>query len=127
MGINRTVKPAATCVNCGGPMPAPLGRGRPAVYCTGACRKAAHEARRTGKPDAFEVKIVEREIVVEHDLTECVNRVIASPAACRRVLHALVNLSLDGPLRDDPKWDSTLTAAHSLGDALAVPHRMKRY
>lgn len=53
--------------------------------------------------------------------------VISSPAACRRVLHALVNLSLDGPLRDDPKWDSTLTAARSLGDALAVPHRMRRY
>ncbi len=127
MGTNRTRKPVVSCVNCGGPMSAPLGRGRPAVYCTGACRKAAHEARRTGKPDAFEVKIVEREIVVEHDLTECVNRVIASPAACRRVLHALVNLSLDGPLRNDSKWDSTLTAAHSLGDALAVPHRMKRY
>ncbi|WP_248582717.1 hypothetical protein [Nocardioides sp. InS609-2] len=52
---------------------------------------------------------------------------IGSPAACRRVLHALVNLSLDGPLRHDPKWDSTLTAARSLGDALTVPHRMKRY
>ncbi len=50
-----------------------------------------------------------------------------SRGACRRVLHALVNLSLDGPLRNDPKWESTLKAAHSLGDALAVPHRMKRY
>ena len=127
MGTNRTSNPVATCANCGGPMPAPLGRGRPAVYCTGACRKAAHEARRTQKPGAFEVKIVDRIVVEEHDLTECVNRVISSPAACRRVLHALVNLSLDGPLRDDPKWDSTLTAAHSLGDALAVPHKMRRY
>lgn len=127
MGTNRTPKPVATCVNCGGPMPAPLGRGRPPIYCSGACRKAAFEARRTGKPDAFEVKIVERIVVEEHDLTECVNRVIASPAACRRVLHALVNLSLDGPLRHDPKWDSTLTAARSLGDALAVPHKMRRY
>lgn len=108
-------------------MPAPLGRGRPAVYCSGACRKAAHEARRTGKSDAFEVKIVDRDVLVEHDLTECVTRVTASPAACRRVLHALVNLSLDGPLRHDPKWESTLKAAHSLGDALAVPHRMRRY
>lgn len=127
MGTTRTPKQVVSCANCEGPMPAPLGRGRPAVYCSGACRKAAHEARRTGKPDAFEVKTVDRIVVEEHDLTECVNRVIASPAACRRVLRALVNLSLDGPLRHEPKWDSTLTAAQSLGDALAVPHRMKRY
>lgn len=127
MGTNRTRKPVQLCVNCGGPRPAPLGRGRPAVYCTGACRKVAHEARRTGKPDAYEVKIVERILVEEHDLSECVNRVIASPAACRRVLHALFNLSLDGPLRNDPKGESTLTAAHSLGDAIPVPQRMKRY
>ncbi len=127
MGTNRTPKPVQSCVNCGGLMPAPLGRGRPAVYCSGACRKAAFETRRVGKPDAFDVKIIDREVTVEHDLTECVTRVIASPAACRRVLHALVNLSLDGPLRNDPKWDSTLTAARSLGDALAVPHKMRRY
>ncbi len=127
MGENRTPQPLTTCTHCDGPMPRPLGRGRPAIYCTGACRKAAHDARRVAKPDAYVVKVVDRDVLVEHDLTECVNRVIASPAACRRVLHALTNLSLDGPLRDDPRWESALTAARSLGDALAAPHRMKRY
>jgi len=125
MGTNRTLKPVLTCANCGGPMPSPRGRGRPAVYCTGACRKAAHEARRTGKPDAFEVKIVERTIVEEHDLTECVARVTSSPAACRRVLHELARLAAEGTLKTDPKWDSTLTAANGLMDAIHVPHRVR--
>lgn len=103
----------------------PQGRGRPAIYCTGACRKAAHEARRTGKLDAFEVKIIDREVTVEHDLTECVNRVIASPAACRRVLHELARLAAEGTLASNPRWDSTLTAAHGLMDAIHVPHRVR--
>lgn len=127
MGVNRSVEPLDECVHCGGPLLTPLGRGRPAIYCSGACRKAAFEARRAHKPEAYTVKIIDRDVHIEHDLTECVNRVINSPAACSRVLHALTNLSLDGPLRDDPKWDSTLTAARSLGVALAVPDKMRRY
>lgn len=107
-------------------MPSPQRRGRPAVYCTGACRKAAHEARRTGKPDAFEVKIVERIVVTEHDLTECVNRVVGSPAACRKVLYELARMAENHQLRD-PKWDSTLTAAHRLMDSIYVPHRVQQH
>lgn len=126
MGTNRTLKPATTCANCGGPMPSPRGRGRPAIYCSGACRKAAHEARRTGKPDAFEVKIVERTVVTEHDLTECVNRVVGSPAACRKVLYELAHMAENHQLRD-PKWDSTLTAAHRLMDSIYVPHRVQQH
>lgn len=106
-------------------MPSPQGRGRPAVFCSGACRKAAHEARRTRRPDAFEVKIIDREVTVEHDLTECVNRVLASPAACRRVLQHLARLAADGTLTHESKWDSTLTAAHGLVDAIHVPHRVR--
>ncbi len=102
--FEEPLKPAPTCVNCSGQMPPPAGRGRPAIYCSGACRKAAHEARRTGKPDAFTVKIVEQIVTEERDLTECVARVTASPAACRRVLHALAQLARDGGLTSDPKW-----------------------
>lgn len=125
MGTNRTLKPVLTCANCDGPMPPPRGRGRPAVYCTGACRKATHEARRTGKPDAFEVKLIERIVVTEHDLTECVERVTSSPAACRRVLYELARMAENHQL-GDPKWDSTLTAAHRLMDSIYVPHRVQQ-
>lgn len=123
MGTNRGIQPAAACVFCGGPMPARQGRGRPAIYCSGACRKAAFEARRTGRPDAFEVKVVEKVVDIEHDLNECGQRVLASPAACRKVLYALAHLAEDGELMRDRRWDSTLTAAERFIYALHPPGR----
>lgn len=121
MGTNRTLQPVAACAKCDGPMPSPLGRGRPAIYCSGACRKAAFEARRTGKPDAFEIKVIERVVVTEHDLTSCVDHTISSPAGCRRVIHALAQLGRDGVLTSDPKWESTQLAIGGLLDALYAP------
>lgn len=50
------------------------------------------------------VEVVDRITVAEHDLSECVNRVTGSPAACRRVLKALAQLARDGVLTNDPKW-----------------------
>lgn len=126
MGTNTTRKGLLTCVNCGGPMPSPKPYGRLAVYCSGACRKAAHDARRARKPGAFEVKIVERTVVDGHDLTECVNRVSGSPAACRRVLLELARMVREDQMRD-PKWDSTRAAANTLIDAIHVPHRIGQH
>lgn len=102
-------------------MPPPSATGRPAVFCSGACRKAAHEARRTGASGAFEVKVVERVVVESHDLAGCVTRVIASPAACRRVLQALAALAADGTLGTDPKWRPTQEAAKALGAVVSAP------
>lgn len=121
MGTTRTHRPVASCSFCAGPMPPPAGRGRPAVYCSGACRKAAHEARRTARPGAFEVKVVDRVVVESHDLAGCVNRVIDSPAACRRVLQALTRLAADGTLDTDPKWRPTRAATQALLDAITAP------
>lgn len=123
---NKTRKPAATCANCGGPMPPAKPYGRLPIYCTGACRKAAYDARRARKPAAFEVKIVEHQTTIEHDLTECVDRVVGSPAACRKVLYELARMAENHQLRD-PKWDSTLTAAHRLMDSIYVPHRVQQH
>jgi len=121
MGTTRAVRPVLRCGYCGGPMPPPAGRGRPAVFCSGRCRKAAHEARRTAAPDAFEVKVVERVVVENHDLSECMTRVVASPAACRRVLQALTRAAADGTLGTDPKWRRTQAAAQGLVDAMTAP------
>ncbi len=120
MATTRTPRPVAACAFCAGPMPPPAGTGRPAVFCSGACRKAAHEARRTARPGAFEVKVVDRVVVESHDLPGCVEAVIASPAACRRVLAALAQLPA-GTLEHDPKWRPTYTAALALVDALTAP------
>lgn len=120
MATTRTPRPVAVCVFCAGPMPPPAPTGRPAVYCSPACRKAAHEARRTSKPGAFTVKVVDRVVVESHDLSGCVEAVIASPTACRRVLQALAALPA-GALVHDPKWARTHTAALALADALVAP------
>ena len=121
MATTRTPAPVAACAFCAGPMPPPAGTGRPAVFCSGACRKAAHEARRTAQPGAFEVKVVDRVVVESHDLPGCVEAVIASPAACRRVLQALTRAAADATLTTDPKWRPTHTAALGLLDAITAP------
>jgi len=121
MGTTRSVQPVTSCAFCGGPMPPPSATGRPAVFCSGTCRKAAHEARRTGAPSAFQVKVVDRVVVESHDLSGCVTRVIASPAACRRVLQALTGLAADGTLGTDPKWRPTQGAAQGFVAVLTAP------
>lgn len=121
MGTTRSVQPVTSCAFCDGPMPPPSATGRPAVFCSGTCRKAAYEARRGGAPRAFEVKVVERVVVESHDLAGCVARVFASPAACRRVLQALTALVADGTLGTDPKWRPTQEAAKRLGAVVTAP------
>ncbi len=121
MATTPAPRPDASCAFCAGPMPPPAGTGRPAVFCSGACRKAAHEARRTARPDAFTVKVVDRVVVQSHDLPGCVAQVIVSPAACRHILVALTALAGDGTLDHDPKWRPTQGAAQGLVDAMTAP------
>lgn len=102
-------------------MPPPARTGRPAVFCSSRCRKAAHEARRTHEPGAFEVKVVEQVVVEHHDLAECVARVVDSPAACRNVLRALARAAAGGTLANDSRWRPTQAAAQALIDAMATP------
>lgn len=99
-------------------MPPPKPTGPLPTYCSGACRKAAFDARRARKPAAFETKIVAHETTIEHDLTECVTRVTASPAACRRVLNELARMVREQKM-DDPRWDTTRAAFATLSDAIA--------
>jgi hypothetical protein len=101
-------------------MPEPSGRGRRPIYCSGTCRKAAYDARRARQPGAFEVKVVERTVSVEHNLSECVERVIASPAACRRVLHALARAAEASEL-GHPQWQPVIDAERRLAFAVLPP------
>lgn len=61
------------------------GTGRPATWCSQACRRAAYEERRAAERGAIAVKVVERVKTTGHDLGECVARVTSSPAdgCCR--------------------------------------------
>jgi hypothetical protein len=92
------------------------GRARPAIWCSQTRRRAAYEERSAAGSGAVavEVEVVDRIRVSEHDLSECVDAVTGSPAACRRVLKALAHLARDGTLASDPKWGSTVAAARGL-------------
>ncbi|GAA2121927.1 hypothetical protein [Nocardioides bigeumensis] len=53
--------------------------GRPRKWCSQACRRGAYEERRAAANGAIATQVVERVTVVEHDLDECVKRVLDSP------------------------------------------------
>lgn len=90
--------PPTRCIPCGASLPPAAMTGRPRVYCGPGCRKAAYDDRRARKPEAFQVRVVERTVVetVEtiatmdegHDIIECVRRVCGSPRAVTNVLSA---------------------------------------
>lgn len=105
------------CPRCGESVPH-RGVGRPAVWCSQACRRAAYEERRAASQGAVAVRVVERVRAVDHDLSECAARVISSPAASRRALQALASLVRDGTLSSQSKWSGTVIAAQRLAGAL---------
>lgn len=120
--------PPARCARCGSALPAAAATGRPRVYCSPACRKAAYEDRRARKPEAFQVRVVDRTIerTIEttrtvdegHDLLECVRRVAASPRAVTNILASLAGAALTGTLQHDPRWAPAARAITDLNRAL---------
>lgn len=106
--------PPARCIRCGASLPQPATTGRPRIYCGPGCRKAAYDDRRARRPEAFQVRVVDRAVVetVEtistvdegHDIVECVKRVCGSPRAVTNVLSALSGLIRSGTLQVDGKW-----------------------
>lgn len=88
------------------------------MYCRDACKKAAYEARRSKLKGAVTVRVVERVVVQEHEINECVRRVKASPVATRHVLYEVVRLVDATTLLHDPKWERALRAVEALQDAL---------
>ena len=115
---NISVTTPATCSHCGGPLRPPARVGRTRIWCSERCKKAAYEARRSGRAHSFAVKVVERVVVQEHDINECVRRVKASPVATRHVLYEVVRLVDAMTLLHDPKWERALRAVEPLQDAL---------
>lgn len=102
-----------TCPRCGHAV-SQTGRGRPRVWCSQTCRRTAYEERRAVAAGAIGVEVVRQTIVGEHALSTCVDRTIASPVGCRRVLGALTELMIKGGLRSDPKWSGANSALASL-------------
>ncbi|MEZ5194236.1 MAG: hypothetical protein R2734_18330 [Nocardioides sp.] len=129
-------QPLGECARCGTQLPASASTGRPRIYCTAACRKAAYEDRRAGRDGAVKVQLVDRVIVqtververVQHPPAECVTMVLADPALTRKVLIGLsrqVGSKRITPA-DDAFWD-LVTSTEFLSEALArAAHRHER-
>lgn len=122
--------PPTRCIRCGAALPPAAMTGRPRVYCGPRCRKAAFDDRRARKPEAFQVRVVERTVVetVEtistvdegHDIVECVRRVYESPRAVTNVLSALRGLVRSDTLQLDGRWAPAVRAINELNHAILV-------
>jgi hypothetical protein len=126
--IDEQRQPLDECARCGTRLPAGPATGRPRVYCSAACRKAAYEDRRAGRGNAVKVQLVDRVIVqtierverVQHPPAECVTTVLADPALTRKVLIGLsrqVGSKRITPA-DDAFWD-LVTSVQFLSEAFA--------
>ena len=111
--------PVGECPRCGDALPK-RATGRPPKWCSQRCRRAAFEERRAAARGVVAtIELVQPVMPVkEHNLSECVSRVAASPTACKRVLQAVARLARDSDLRADPKWQPAIDAFAGLADAL---------
>ncbi|WP_153395347.1 hypothetical protein [Ornithinicoccus halotolerans] len=106
------------CLRCGAPV-LQSSRGRPARWCSQKCRRAAYEERRAAANGAVAVRVIrESEPAPQLSLVDHVTAVLASPAACRRVLRELTGLAGSGQLWD-PRRSGVPEAAGQLARALA--------
>lgn len=101
--VERTVQLPTMCARCGTRLGELKTTGRPRVYCSPACRKAAHEDRRANRDGAVQVQVVERvvtevreqQIEVPHPRIDCVKAVLADDNAMLAVLWTLTALVRD--------------------------------
>jgi predicted nucleic acid-binding Zn ribbon protein len=107
----------ADCIVCGAPMPPIKPKGRIPIYCSSRCRKAAYEARREARPDAFRVEIIETRTLADHPLNTCVENALGSPRAFRRMLTELAAM-VDRDQLIDPRWQPIETELGRLQNAL---------
>ncbi len=97
--MSRKVALPTACARCGAKFENLKTTGRPRVYCSPACRKAAHEARRSGNDDAVRVQVVERVVTevrerrtdVTHPRRDCVDAVFADDKALVDVIWTLID------------------------------------
>jgi endogenous inhibitor of DNA gyrase (YacG/DUF329 family) len=112
---------ANTCPRCGDEVARNAsGRGRPRVWCSQRCRRAAYEERRAAANGAISSEVVVRR--TEPSWDETIARVLASPVASRKVVRELSRRLRDHEL-SQPQWDGVLAEMLSLGEAARFLYR----
>lgn len=97
--VERTVELPTTCARCGARLAELKATGRPRVYCSSACRKAAYEDRRAHRDGAVKVQVVEkvvtevreRRIEVPHPRSDCIRAVFDDDDILVDVIRALID------------------------------------
>lgn len=89
------------CPRCGTTIHEVLPRrpGRPRIWCSPRCRRAASEERRAAANGAIAIEYRQ----VETTLDDHVSAVLESPSACRRIIRTLSERTADGQL-SDARW-----------------------
>ena len=59
---------------------------------------------------ASAIEVVDRVETREHSIGTRVDRTLASPAGCRRLVYELARLGRERVLQSDPRWESTIAA-----------------
>ena len=116
--VERRVELPTTCARCGTKLKEVKTTGRPRLYCSPACRKAAYEDRRAHRDGAVKVQVVERVVTevrerridVPHPRSECIREVFANDDALVNVIWALIEAVRGGEdlafSPDQPRfWD----------------------
>lgn len=101
--VERRVELPTTCARCGTKLIEVKPTGRPRLYCSPACRKAAYEDRRAHRDGAVKVQVVEklitevreRRIEVPHPRSDCINAVLADDELMVSVIWTLTALVRD--------------------------------
>lgn len=116
--VERRAELPTTCARCGTKLKAVKPTGRPRLYCSPACRKAAYEDRRAHRDGAVKVQVVEkvvsevreRRIEVPHPRTDCTDAVLYDNDALVQAMWVLIDNVADENYEafnpDQPRfWD----------------------
>lgn len=115
------VAAAPRCPRCSSPIPPnPNGRGRPRVWCSQVCRRAAYEERRAAASGAIAKEVVVKQ--VEPPWEETIERVLRSPKACQQVLRSLRQRLAADELSISP-WNEVSSELFKLNDEWATQWR----
>lgn len=116
--VERRVELPTTCARCGTKLKEVKSTGRPRLYCSPACRKAAYEDRRAHRDGAVKVQVVEklvtevreRRIEVPHPKSDCIDALLYDNDALVQVMWVLIDNVADENYEalnpDQPRfWD----------------------
>lgn len=128
--VGRIVELPTRCARCGSKLRDVKPTGRPRIYCSPACHKAAYEDRRAHRDGAVKVQVVERVVTevrerrvdVPHPRIDCIKSVLADDDAMIRVIWTLAVLVQDRSRKeydpDQPRFERLRQHARSLYEAL---------